>query len=230
MSNGAGDEFQFSRALSGWWWLLRRDLRRILPVGLAWSVLLYISLQADQSLGSAAALSWVGRALIAQPLFAGIFYLLALSDGTLSPSAALNESLNRFISLLILNVITALGIGTGLILLLLPGVALAVLWVIAFPVMMSERVGPIDALKSSFGTVKFNFLPILGLLAIFTISTLIIGAILGFYDGEEYMRSATSLLIEAVVTAAFSIMGIYLNTAIYRELGYTGAHDVSVFD
>lgn len=135
MSTRAEADFRFSRAFRGWWWLLGRDAGRVMPVAVAWAALQFILHQADQALGLASGVGWLSTAMIVEPLFAGTLFVMALSDDAVAPGEAFGAALNRFVPLLVLHVLTALGIAVGLILLVLPGIALAVLWTIAFPIL-----------------------------------------------------------------------------------------------
>ena len=231
MSDGAEKTFQFSRAFHGWWWLLGRDFGRWVPVALGWAVLIFILHQADHTLGLVSAMSWLSTAMIIEPLFAGTLYVMALNDDVVAPGEALGAALNRFVPLLVLHVLTSLGIATGLILLVLPGIALAVLWSVAFPILIAERARPIDAMRTSFSTVRSKFWPVLGLLAIHTAALIVVGAVLsamGTTDGLD--QSLFWMILDSATSVILSVTSIYLSTAIYRELGFSGAHDVSVFD
>jgi len=228
--NGAGT-FQFGRAFSGWWWLLRRDAARIGPVVLAWVVVSFGLLMVDQSIGWSAQGSWLSTTMLADPLFAGVLYVMALSDDDTTSGAAFGVAISRYLALFLLTVLSTLGIMAGLLLLILPGIALAVLWSVAFPILIAEQAKPVEALGASFTRLKSRFWPVLGLLAIYTFGILIFAALLGVYDAVEPADIPMSRhIIDAAVTAVSATLGVYLNVAIYRELGFSGGHDVSVFD
>jgi hypothetical protein len=228
--NGAGT-FQFGRAFAGWGWLLRRDLTRIGPVVLAWIGVGVILLLVDQSIGWSAQADWLSTTMLADPLFAGLLYVIGLSDDDASVSAAFGIAINRYLALFLLTVLSTLGIIAGLFLLILPGIALAVLWSAAFPILVAERANPIEALGTSFSRLKSRFWPVFGLLAVYTFGILFLAAIFGIYDVVDPASIPLSRhILDSFVTAISATLGVYLNVAIYRELGFTSGPDVNVFD
>lgn len=231
MSEGAGGPFRFGRVLSGWGWLIARDYRRITPVILTWIIAGFVLHQVDTALGLPPGAEWLSTTLLADPLFGGLLYVIALSDEDASPGAAFDVAINRYLALLLLTILSTLGIVAGFFMLLLPGIALAVLWSVAFPILMAEDANPIEALGASFSRVKSQFWPVLGLLAIYTFGIIILAAVMGLMGSvDPFNPSPTEQLAEAIVTAVTASAGVYLNVAIYRELSHTAGHDVSVFD
>lgn len=231
MSKAGARTFQFGRALAGWVWLLRRDLARIGPVLLAWILVSFVLLLLDQAMGWSVQGDWLSTTMLADPLFAGLLYVIGLSDDHPAPGAALAIAINRYLALLLLTVLSTLGIFAGLFLLILPGIALAVLWSVAFPILIAEQANPVEALGASFSRLKSRFWPVLGLLAIYTFGILIFAAIMGVYDAADPADIPPAQhAMEAVVTAVSAMLGVYLNVAIYRELGFIGGHDAGALD
>ena len=231
MNESTAKQFQFSRAWSGWWWLIDRDLFRVLPILILWTVVevsLYIF---DGALGLTPTISWLSTTTIVEPFFMGVLYAVALRDDPVPLSVAAGASLNRFVSLFVLYVLSLLGTVVGLVLLILPGLALLVLWSVAYPILMAEQTGPIEALSRSFRAVKSSFWPVCGVVAIYLIGIIAFGIATAFFTPTEFTSpSLTFLFLESGSTVVFGFLGIYLNTAIYRELGFSGQHDLSVFD
>lgn len=231
MSQAGTRTFQFGRALAGWVWLLRRDLPRIGPVLLAWILVSFVLLLLDQAIGWSAEADWLSTTMLADPLFAGTLYLIGLSDDHTAPGAAFAIAINRYLALFLLTVISTLGIFAGLFLLILPGIALAVLWSVAFPILIAEQAHPIEALGASFTRLKSRFWPVFGLLAIYTFGIFIFAAIMGVYETLDPADiPPVKHAIEAAVTALSAMLGVYLNVAIYRELGFIGGHDGGALD
>lgn len=231
MSETGAGTFQFGRAFAGWWWLLRRDVTRIGPAVLAWIVVGFGLLLVDQSIGWSAQADWLSTTMLADPLFGGLLYVLALSDDDTALGGAFSVAINRYLALFLLTVLSTLGIMAGLLLLILPGIALAVLWSVAFPILIAEQTNPIEALGASFTRLKSRFWPVLGLVAIYTFGMLFFAALMGAFDVVDPANIPIQRhILDAAVTAVSATLGVYLNVAIYRELGFTGGHDVSVFD
>nr|WP_070960576.1 hypothetical protein [Hyphomonas sp. Mor2] len=230
MSERPVSGFQFGRVLRGWWWLLGRDLRAIMPAVLAWFAGGIILRQIDIALGLTPGDAWLSTTQLAEPLFAGMLYVIGLSHDRMTPGVSLGIVLNRYLPLLILSVLSTLGVVAGILFLILPGIALGVLWSIAFPILIVERANPIEALGASFSRLKSVFWPVLGLIAIYFFGMLICGGLTGVFDATEREGRMSLQILDAAFAAVVGGIGVYLNVAIYKELGFTGGHDVSVFD
>src|SRR6056297_1198750 len=146
--------FSISRVLGGWQWMLRRDIGQLVTVFLIWTAISFALYSIDFGLGWTSGLGLLSTTFLAEPLFLGLICVLALNDDRVELGQAVGETLNRFFPLLGLYILTTIGIGIGFLVLVLPGIALAVLWSISFPVLMADRVGPIDAMRASFNTIK----------------------------------------------------------------------------
>lgn len=231
MNERTAKQFKFSRALSGWWWLIDRDLLRVLPILVGWLVVgvsLYI---VDGALGLTPTISWLSTTTIVEPFFMGVLYAVALRDDHVSLGVATGTALNRFVSLFILYILSLLGTVAGLLLLVLPGLALVVLWTVAFPILIAEQTSPIEALSRSFRAVKSSFWPVCGVVVIYLIGIIAFGIAMAFFTPMEFTSpSLTFLILESGSTVVLGFLGVCLNTAIYRELGFSGRHDLSVFD
>jgi len=223
--------FSFSRAFSGWWWLLQRDLVRLMPVLIVWLGVTFAALSADYAFGLTSGIGLLSLTYLTDPLFTGICYWIVLSDKRANLAEALQLSAGRYLALLAVSIIGSVGVGLGLLLLIIPGIALAVFWSVATPVLLSEQVGPIAALRKSFEYTKSRFWPLLGLCVIYWIATLALFSVLfalnlGSLDGEP----GIGLAFESVSEIIISVVSVFLIVSIYREIHFTGHHDLSAFD
>lgn len=156
---------------------------------------------------------------------------MALQDDNQSVSTLTSVVLARYLGLLGVYLLTSIGIGIGLLLLVLPGLALAVLWAVALPVFLAERKSPTDAIRGSFDYVRPHFWPVLGVLLVYGLSIMAFAFAVTFLgltsaDGAPNL----GLLIDALTEVIIAALGVYLNASIYRELAFSGRHDVGVFD
>lgn len=148
--------------------------------------------------------------------------------------ASLGETLSagvgKALPLLLLSILMALGIGFGFLLLIVPGVILAIMWSVAVPALVDEDHGITEALgRSSFLTsgarwrilglglvvmVLFWLLSIpLGILAVLT------GAQMAQGDPESlFAISPIFLIASAVVTTLTSAIGGAVQTSLFVAL------------
>jgi len=66
------------------------------------------------------------------------------------------KGFNYFVTSWILSIVAIVAIGIGLILLVVPGLALAVLFIYAIPIALNEKLGAVESLKKSFNIGKEN--------------------------------------------------------------------------
>ena len=226
-----GSSFEIGRVFAGCWWLFKRDVSRLFPFLSIWIAIQFALFTVDYLLGLSSGLGMLSTTLLVDPFFLAVLYLLALEDDIQSVSAVTSVVLSRYLGLLAVYLLTSIGIGIGLLLLLLPGLALAVLWAVALPVFLAERASPTDAIRSSFDYVRPHFWPVLGVLFVYGASVMTV-TLTTTYMGLTSMDGAPNLglLLDAVVNVMISVLWVYLSTAIYRELAFSGRHDVGVFD
>lgn len=223
--------FNFGRALSGWWWLLERDFARVLPLAAIWVGVSFLSGGIDYSMGFTQGLGLLSTSYLVEPFFLAVACGLALDDYGSGINRAAGEASRRYLALLGAYVLSAIGIILGVILLILPGLALAVFWCVWLPVLIAERKSPIDALRSSFEYVRGDFWAVCGLLVLYTFGLIILMFVaftlnLGSVAGEPGL----GLAVDSVIAVLISILGTYLNVAIYRELTVANGPDVTTFD
>ena len=223
--------FSFSRVMSGWWWLLDRDGLRIARFAAFWVLVKFALYSLDHMMGLNQGLGLATTTFFVDPFFVGVLYLVALSDDGRGPMQMTSEASGRYLALLGLIILTSLGMMLGFLLLVLPGIALAILWSIAVPVLLAEQKGPIDAMRTSFDLVKSQFWPVFGVFCVFGVGAIAVIAVVAFFDLTNVTGAPGPLLaLDSLIEVITSIVGIYLATAIYREFGFGGRHDVTVFD
>ena len=229
--NTTPSSFDFGRVLSGWWWLLNRDAFRIARFAAFWVLAKFALYSLDHMLGLTQGLGLLSTTFLVDPFFLGVLYLVALSDDGLGPMHVMGEASRRYPALLGLTLLSGLGILLGMVMLLLPGLALAVLWAVAVPVLLAERVGPADALRGSFDYVRRHFWPVFGAYLIYVTGIIGVTFVLFLTGLASDVRTPGPILaIDSLIDVISAIIGTYLTTAIYRELAYTGRHDVDVFN
>ncbi|NQY13757.1 MAG: hypothetical protein HRT81_07875 [Henriciella sp.] len=219
------------RALSGGWWLIGRDVPRLLPLILTWWGLSFgISLLAFEW-SAVAGLVDLLLSFAIDTFFLGTFYVLALSDASAPTRHAFQQVSARFLGLLALYAVTSFGIVAGFVLFIVPGIALAVLWTVSLPVFLVERKTVFQAMTASFNYVRPCFWPVFVLFAIH--SVMVAAELFGlWYTGWLDYEAATtfSLGVESGAAVIVSLLGIYMSVATYREITFSNQHDVGVFD
>ncbi len=229
--NASPTSFDLGRVLSGWWWLLNRDGLRIMRFAAFWVLATFALYTLDHMLGLNQGLGLFSTTMLLDPFFIGVIYLVALSDYGDGPMQVMGEVSRRYPALLILTILTNIGIIAGFVMLILPGIALAILWAVSLPVMLAENKGPTDALRSSFDYVRPHFWPVLGAYMIYLVGVVVLIIFLLVVGLSSDDGAPDPLLaVESLTEVITSLFGIYLTAAIYRELAYTGRHDVDVFD
>lgn len=126
-----------------------------------------------------------------------------------------------------LSLLSGLGILLGLVLLIVPGVYLAVRWSVASPMLLAEDVGASDALGKSWALTESSFWAILAVqLLIFVPALLIaIGATLLFDAWQPLVASTISYAVLFGAFAASWLSGV----AIYALLKPADGHLAEVF-
>lgn len=223
--------FNFGRALSGWWWLLERDSARLLPIGAIWIGASFLSGGIDYAMGFTQGIGLLSTSYLVELFFLAIACGLALDDYGSGINRAAGEASRRYLAVLGAYILSIIGIALGVLLLILPGLALAVFWCVWLPVLIAERKSPIDALKTSFEYVRGDFWAVCGLLALYTFGVVILMFValtlnLGSVAGEPGL----GLAVDSVLAVLLSLLGTYLNVAIYRELTVSNGPDVTAFD
>ncbi len=156
---------------------------------------------------------------------------VAFSEGR---KASLAESamagLSVALPLFLLGLLSALGIAFGLLLLVVPGVILYVMWSVAAPALVEERLGPIEALGRSRYLTSGSRWKIFGLILVIVVAYLLFSGLFEFLGTMAFgaateaptdLMSAIPLayLVTTVISGTISsaIWGVVL-TSLYVEL------------
>ncbi|MEO1552541.1 MAG: YciC family protein [Pseudomonadota bacterium] len=223
--------FDFGRVMAGWWWLLNRDAVRISRFASFWVLATFGLYSLDHALGLNQGLGLFSTTLLLDPFFISVFFLVALNDDGVRPMQVIGDASRHYPAVLALTVLSSIGIFVGILLLILPGLALAVFWALAVPVLLVEKKGPTDALRASYDYVRRHFWPVTGAYIVFCIGYLsVIFLLFAFGLSSDDGAPGPMLAIESLIDIIGAVIGAYLTAAIYRELAYTGRHEVDVFN
>jgi len=156
---------------------------------------------------------------------------VAYSEGR---KASFGESamagLSVALPLFLLGILSSLGIALGFILLIVPGVMLYVMWSVAAPALVEERLGPVEALGRSRDLTRGARWKIFGLTLVVLVVYWLFSALIGvlgvmFYGGvQNFAEMATqglpigylvfSALIQTITAAVWGV----IQTSLYVEL------------
>jgi hypothetical protein len=105
----------------------------------------------------------------------------------------------RVLSVLVLSVLYAVGLIIPFLLLVIPGIWLAVKWSLSYPALLFEGVGPVKALGRSFELTKDRWWPTFGALLVMYLIVVVISSILGLLFGATLIASLENEALAAVI-------------------------------
>ena len=139
--------------------------------------------------------------------------------------------LRSALPLLGVGILTALGAGLGLILLVVPGLILLTMWTVSGPAVVAERLGPIAAMRRSAELTSGARWKVFGLLVLlFLASAMLGGAVAGTatqsYGGLQPMGRAIAAggvptvwtLVSVLVTTVTEAVSAIVQASLYIEL------------
>ncbi|HZV84937.1 MAG TPA: hypothetical protein VFF48_08125, partial [Brevundimonas sp.] len=155
---------------------------------------------------------------------------------------ALSVGLRFFFPLLGLAILMGLGLGLGFLLLIVPGVILAVMWLVASPALVVENRGIFDSFQRSRDLTRGNRWMIFALLVVYVvlssmISWLVVGV--GVAAGGSFTTATTHWGVAMVLTPLVNVLTGVVSAAgvaaVYYELrrakeGVSPEQLASVFD
>ena len=154
--------------------------------------------------------------------------------GRLAPLGdALQHGLSRLLPIIGVVVLSILGIWAGLLLLIVPGIMLALRWMVAMPVCVVERLGPVESLKRSAVLTKGYRWKIFGIFLLLWLINIALGIVIKLFS---YMVGPTAtLVINFLWTAVWAAYFNSLWVMIYHDLrvakeGVDTEQIASVFD
>jgi MFS family permease len=146
----------------------------------------------------------------------------------------LRVGLGRFFPIIGLAICMSIGIMIGFVLLVVPGIILAVMWFVATPACVVEQLGPMSAMGRSSELTKGHRWKIFGMLLLVVIGagivTAIIGAVLGLI-GSSVLVALGTLAWNGAWGAFYAIFGVvtYHDLRVAKE-GVDVHQIASVFD
>ena len=137
---------------------------------------------------------------------------------------AIGRAFSRFLSLLGISILVGLGVAIGFMLLIVPGIILALRWAVAVPACVVENKGPLESMRRSAELTKGHRWKIFGVWVLIAIVAIIIlimvgvfaglGAVVAQGLGRVLIAGVISLILTAIVTAELYV----LNAMIYHDL------------
>jgi hypothetical protein len=114
-----------------------------------------------------------------------------------------------------LSFLTGLGIAAGCVLLIVPGVILALRWSASIPILLAEDVRVTESMGESWARTKGNMLPIL-IAYLPGVLVLVPFIALGVFSGlGQPIPPVAEALISNILVGAWLLFGIYVALAIY---------------
>ena len=136
----------------------------------------------------------------------------------------LSVGLRSFLPLLAIAILLGVAVAFGALLLIVPGVMLAVAWCVAVPSYVVEQTGIFGAFARSAELTRGNRWRIFGLFIIYFVATIILEVVLGVFSGAaslasgEGMSFAQAVILGPLFRVAAALLGATATAALYVEL------------
>jgi Membrane domain of glycerophosphoryl diester phosphodiesterase len=162
-------------------------------------------------------------------------YSLVLNDAKPTVGEALRLALGFFLPMFVASMLSSLAILFGFILLIVPGIYLAIKFSLVGPALVAENIkSPVAALSRSWQLTKGNSLNILAFYLIIGVVAvviyLVIAGLLGALVSFVLPASAALLLmalISGILETLLSVAFLFVAMAVYRQL--SAAHSAAAF-
>jgi len=180
------------------------------------------------SMVAAAAGGWL-LVMILSVLLQATFIIATVKDLNGQPVSlgdCIGQAIGKLLPLIGLGVLMTLGIMAGMILLIIPGLILALMWIVASPVMMAEDKGIIDSLKRSAELTKGSKRWIVLLFVVYVILSSILGMLMiPFVFAGPIAIMLVGLVVNTLTGAiqGTGIAAVYVDLRIVKEGGNTDA-------
>ncbi|MFC4290885.1 hypothetical protein ACFOWX_00460 [Sphingorhabdus arenilitoris] len=154
-------------------------------------------------------------------------YHLVLGNGRPTVGEALGLAMGSFLTLFLAGLMSTIAITLGLILLIIPGVYLAIKFSLIGPAIAGEGIkSPIEALSRSWNLTKgnslriFGFFLIIGIVggALYLVASLVAGGLLGL------ISATLASVVDTVFSTILSVVFLFVVIAVYKQMA---ASDVS---
>lgn len=150
--------------------------------------------------------------------------VIDLNGGKPSFGDSLRVGLANFFPVLGISIVLTIAVGFGMVLLIVPGVMMAVAWMVAVPVRVMEKKGVFASIGRSAQLTRGNRWPIFGLLFVFVLIVMLFSVFTGILTVAlgGLTGGGASLILRAlfgpIVNGLGSMIGASGIAAIYYEL------------
>ena len=167
---------------------------------------------------------WIVGAYVLQGMVVKVT-VAGFNGKAMSIGAAFEAGIKLFLPLLGLGIVIGLGTMLGMILLIVPGIILAVMWSVATGAVVVEGRGVMESLQRSRDLTRGHRWPIFGLAVILFVASMIIGVLaggIGAASGGGFMTGSPNLIVNMATTSLSNILSAVLGAAgaaaLYYEL------------
>jgi hypothetical protein len=235
----AQGEFRIGRVFSRTLNLLSRNFPiyfAVAAVAALPSVLLENTGADKETAAGLAVLGFLGMLLLS-PLSQAIMLHTAfqdMSERRISLSESIRAAFGRWLPLIGISICVGVGVMCGFILLIVPGIILTIMWYVANPACIVERLGVFASMARSSDLTKGHRWSIFGMVVLLAIASGVMSAVL---KGVLGLTGSTGLVIAGTLawTALAGAFGAIFAIVTYHDLrvakeGIDTRHIVAVFD
>jgi hypothetical protein len=131
----------------------------------------------------------------------------------------------RLFSLFLLSLVVGILVGIGLILLIIPGIILALMWIVSTPSMMVEGKGVFDSMSRSSELTRENRMRILGVALLLIVAYIVIAAIVALLAAITPILGIIGGI--AIVVAAYPYLAIIVSVLYFNLVEVKGGQVVA---
>lgn len=164
-----------------------------------------------------------------------------LSEGRVTLADCLSVGLRSFLALLAIGLLMGVAIFFGMILLIVPGVIMAIVWSVTVPVYVVEQREVFASFGRSVDLTRGNRWRIFGLAVIYFVAFIVVGLVVGALGGVAGVFGSGSamtlrfVLVQPLINAVVAMIGAVGVAVLYVELrrlrdGVDAAGLAAVFD
>ena len=146
--------------------------------------------------------------------------------------AACGRAISILLPVIVMSLLITIGIGFGMMLLIVPGIILAMMWYVAVPAMVVEKAGIFGSMARSRALTKGNRWHVFGIALILLVINIAVGLLVGLFLEDISM---VSVIVEFVYTVFLTVYGAVVAAVVYHDLrvaheGVDTDQIASVFD
>ncbi|MFK7842194.1 MAG: hypothetical protein AB8B54_08010 [Sphingorhabdus sp.] len=149
-----------------------------------------------------------------------------LNGQQVSLGECISQAIGKILPLIGLGILMTIGIMFGMILLVIPGLILALMWIVASPVMMAEDKGIVESLKRSAELTKGSKRWIALLFVVYMVIAMVLGFLMVPFAFAGTVAVGLVGLVINTLTGAIQgtgIAAVYVDLRIVKEGGNTDA-------